>query len=438
MGKIPYNEEAEKTVLGGILLKPSSLDEVLEILEVEDFYRPNHKTLYFAMLGLHREGKPVDLLGITTRLKELEAMQEIGGFEQLVDLSGALERNAVSASNIGYYAKEVKAKSQLRQLIKSCHTAVESAEALRDSAEICAELESELYSIKSNDKRETVYNSDQIAQLVIRAAENRQRGVVGIRTGFPDLDRILVNGIRPTDYVIIAARPSQGKTSLGLRLMLNMARAGSHCAFYSIEMSPEILAERMTGMISGRAFHLVSQASDVVKHAHFLSGLPIDICDPRNELDIILSHIRASVRLRGVEVVFIDYLQTIAIQGVKEIYQRVTLASGELKKLAKELNIPIVCLCQINRESVKNGLARRPTLSDLKGSGDIEQDADMVVAIYNEIDKSELVVLKHRNGPVGASPVSFHRETSDFKPVSSRSSVVPPATYDELSFDGAM
>jgi len=421
---LPQNIEAEQSVLGGILIDNEALHKVLEIIEPNDFYRDNHKKIFLAFLELFENNTPLDIITVTELLQKKGELTNIGGATYLASLVDSVPTTA----NITHYAKIIKEKSILRSLIAKATDIVNMGfEASEDVAEILDKAEEAIFSITQQRIQTSYYSIKEIIKQTFKTIEelsSKRDSVTGIPTGFVDFDR-LTAGLQPSDLIIIAGRPVMGKTSFTLNIAQHAAtRAGVPVGFFSLEMSKEQLALRMlcaearinsqkirSGFLSERDWLRLTDA------AATLSEAPIFI-DDTPALSVL--EIRAKARrLRSehnIGLIIVDYLQLMKGRGKVDTREReISEISRSLKALAKELNIPVVAVSQLNRR-VEERENKRPRLADLRESGAIEQDADLIVFIYRDEvynedtpDKgiAEIIIGKQRSGPTGVVKLAF-------------------------------
>ncbi len=421
---LPQNIEAEQSVLGGILIDNEALPKVLEIIEPNDFYRDNHKKIFLAFLELFENNTPLDIITVTELLQKKGELTNIGGATYLASLVDSVPTTA----NITHYAKIIKEKSILRSLIAKATDIVNLGfEASEDVAEILDKAEEAIFSITQQRIQTSYYSIKEIIKQTFETIEelsSKKDSVTGIPTGFIDFDR-LTAGLQPSDLIIIAGRPVMGKTSFTLNIAQHAAtRAGVPVGFFSLEMSKEQLALRMlcaearinsqkirSGFLSERDWLRLTDA------AATLSEAPIFI-DDTPALSVL--EIRAKARRlkseHNIGLIIVDYLQLMKGKGRVDTREReISEISRSLKALAKELNIPVVAVSQLNRR-VEERENKRPRLADLRESGAIEQDADLIVFIYRDEvynedtpDKgiAEIIIGKQRSGPTGVVKLAF-------------------------------
>jgi replicative DNA helicase len=428
----PQNLEAERSVLGGVLLENQAIHKISEVVHEGDFYRDAHRKLYQAMIELHERGEPVDLVTLTEDISRRGWMEEIGGVVYLASLADEVP----TAANILFYAKIVKEKSVLRQVIEAAtRIARDGYEQPENALDYLDRAEQTILEISRRQQRKGFVPIRDILQETFQSIEDlhkKQGMVTGVPTGFVDFDH-LTSGLQRSDLIILAGRPSMGKTALALNIARNAAvKDGIPVAVFSLEMSKAQLGIRLlcaeaeidgqklrAGFIKKTDWKKLTAAADV------LSRSPIYIDDSPG---VTVREMRGKARQMrmelGVGLVVVDYLQL--MQGsnrVESRVQEISEISRSLKQLAKELEIPVLALSQLNR-GVENRPDKRPILADLRESGAIEQDADVIAFVYREEfyyrdrpecqGKAELIVGKQRNGPVGIVPLIFRKEFTRF------------------------
>jgi len=438
----PHSIEAEESVIGGVLLDNAALDRALETLVPEDFYREAHRKIMRAIVDLNGRNEPVDLVTLTDTLKGRNELQEVGGAALLAELA----ERVPTAANVGYYSRIIKEKAILRQLIQTAtDIALQSYEPQADVERFLDEAEHRMYEIAERKTRPSFFRLRDIVVESMKAVEQlyeRRELVTGVPTGFVDLDRKTA-GLQPSDLIIVAGRPSMGKTAFALNLAQYAAlEAHMGAAVFSLEMSKEQLVLRMlcseakvdqskvrAGFAAERDYPKLAIA------AERLSDAPIYI-DDTPALSIL--ELRAKARRlkrdrdANLGLIIVDYLQLMRGPSVDSREQEISAISRSLKALAKELNIPIVALSQLNRQVEQRG-DKRPVMADLRESGAIEQDADVIMFLYrpyvydpknNDEREAEVIIGKQRNGPVGTVPLTFFSEYTRFE----------SQTRDEVSF----
>lgn len=428
---MPHSIEAEQSVIGSMLLDREAVVTASEILHGDDFYSKQYGIIFDAMVELHTEGKPIDLITLQEKLREKDVPPEISSLEFMKDLLMVVPTSA----NIKQYVQIVSEKATLRRLIRlneeiagNCYAGNESLEMILD------DTEKRIFEICQNRNtsdfvpiREVVANTMHKIELA-----SRNRGsVTGIATGFIDLD-YRTAGMQPSDLVLIAARPSMGKTAFVLNIAQHVAfKLNKAVAIFSLEMSKEQLVNRMlsleskvsgqnirTGQLSDTEWEKLAETAGIIGQ----SNLMID-----DTPGITIAELRSKCRKfkleRGLDIIIIDYLQLMSGGGRSESRQQeISEISRSLKAIARELNVPVLALSQLSR-AVEQRPDHRPMLSDLRESGAIEQDADVVMFIYRddyynkETDKpgvAEIIIAKQRNGPIGTVELAWLADYTKF------------------------
>ena len=428
----PQNIEAEQSILGGVLIENDALNTVVEFLEDGDFYREAHQKIFKSMIALSEKNEPLDLITLTNELKKKKELEAIGGASYLA----GLVESVPTAANIAYYAKIVKEKSILRKLISAATEIVtKSYQESKDLEAFLDEAEQAIFRISENQVRPAFYPIKEIVKesfKVIERLYEKKELITGVPSGFKDLDRKTA-GFQNAELIIVAGRPSMGKTALCLNIAQHAAiNSKIPTAIFSLEMSKEQLAIRMlcseARVDSARlrsGFLSESDWPKLTMAAGALSDAPIFIDD---SAAISVLELRAKARRlkadRGLGLVIVDYLQLMrGRSGAERREQEISEISRSLKALAKELNIPVIAISQLSRKA-EDRPGRRPQLSDLRESGAIEQDADVIIFIYrdevynpdsDQRGKAEVIIGKQRNGPTGKTDLSFISEFTTFK-----------------------
>ncbi len=425
----PHSEEAEEAVLAGILTRPKALSNITDILSPEDFYHPAHAAIYSAFLSLEQQGKAIDLVLTAQELRDKNLLEQAGGAAYL----GGLTQAVVSGANAEYYAAIVRDKAVQRNLIEACsHIIGNCYDAGNDVSMLLDESEQAVFAISQRmGKRDFSSTRDLIDTVFERLAKMSQSptDVTGVTTGFQKLDR-LTAGLQPSDLIIIAARPSMGKTAFAISLAVNAAlNQGTPIAVFSLEMSREQLMQRMLAVrakvdmsklrqparLKDEDWNNLYQAAEVLREA------PIFIDDtPALSTLELRSRARRLKAEHNLGLIVIDYLQLMRSSRRTDSRElEISDISRSLKGLAKELNIPVVALAQLNRK-VEERQDKTPQLSDLRESGAIEQDADVIMFIYREdVYKfpnaserplqgiAKIIIGKQRNGPQGTAELMY-------------------------------
>ena len=433
----PQNLEAEQSVLGALMLDENAIINVGDILLPEDFYKPAHAKIYDAILKLYEKREPIDILGVTAKLTNENLLKEIGGNSYLTELVASVPTSA----HVEHYAKIVKEKRILRDLIRASAEITENAvEATEDIETILDTVQQKVFSISQRSfHQKFIKLKDELQNAYERIEKIHQEGgrIRGVSTGFHEIDNQL-SGLQKSDLIVLGARPSLGKTSLAL----DIARYASlnekePVVIFSLEMSMEQIIDRLIGaeakipvweLRTGRLkndedFESIQQALDKLSEAKlFIDDAPSPT----------ILQMRAMARRlqaeHGLSLIIVDYLQLIQPRANSEnIVQQVTELSRGLKGMARELNVPVLALSQLSREVDKRD-NKRPRLSDLRESGAIEQDADVVMFLYRkekdrlnpnseENNITEVNIAKHRNGPTGTIKLHFDQEKTSFQSI---------------------
>ncbi|OZU89446.1 replicative DNA helicase [Virgibacillus indicus] len=442
----PHNIEAEQSVIGAIFLEPEAFSTASELITAEDFYRASHQRIFAAMMKLADKGEPIDVVTVTSYLHDLKQLEEAGGVSYLSELAESVP----TAANIEYYSKIVDEKSLLRRLIRSATDIVTSGFEREDEVEdVLNEAEKSILEV-SGRKNSGAFKA--IKDVLIDVYDNIEQlhhqdaDVTGVPAGFRDLDRI-TSGFQRNDLIIIAARPSVGKTAFALNVAQNVAvNTDENVAIFSLEMGADQLVQRMLcaeGNIDAQRLRNGQlQADDWSKLTMAMGSLSnagIFIDDsPGIRVSEIRSKCRRLKQEHGLGMILIDYLQLIqgSVNSRENRQQEVSEISRSLKGLARELEVPLIALSQLSR-GVESRQDKRPMMSDLRESGSIEQDADIVGFLYRddyydqESEKQniiEIIISKQRNGPVGTVELAFVKEYNKFVDLDHRyqESDIPP------------
>jgi replicative DNA helicase len=433
---LPHNLEAERSVLGAVLLHNDAFNLAAEVIDSSDFYRDAHRRIFDKMIKLSERGDAIDLVTLKEELSRSSELDEVGGPAYITALVDGVPRS----TNVEHYARIIKEKATLRNLIFSANKILATAYAAEEEADlILDQAEHAIFAIADDKVRDGFVSLRELAQNSLDTIEklhSRKELITGVPTGFTDLDEI-TSGLQPSDLIIVAARPSMGKTSLALNMAQHVGtKTDMTVGVFSLEMSKEQLFIRMLtgearidahrlrgGFLGERDWGRLSQAIGTLSESKiFIDDTPsIGVLEMRAKC-------RRLAAEHGLHMVLVDYVQLMQGRGR---FENRTLELGSisrsLKGLAKELNVPIVLLSQLSR-APESRSDHRPQLSDLRESGALEQDADVVVFIYREdmyIDKSqpptdsqgiaELIVAKQRNGPTGIVKLAFIREYTRFE-----------------------
>ena len=434
----PQNIDAEQSVLGGVLVENEAFNKILEYITQEDFYREAHRKIFLGMVELFNKNEPVDLITLTEVLKKRNHLEDVGGAAYLASLVD----NITTASNISYYAKIVREKSVIRKLITTATEIVTSGyEDSKDVEDLLDEAEKSIFEITGRQIKPSFLDLKSVLKESMKTIERlyeRKEFVTGVPTGFGEFDR-LTAGLQPADLIVVAGRPSMGKTAFCLNIAQYAAiEANIPVAIFSLEMSKEQIALRMIcseGRVDAhrlrRGFLDKEDWKKLITAIDVLSQAPIFIDDTPA---LTALEMRAKARRLKAEhnlgLLIVDYLQLMRGRGSSDNReQEISDISRSLKALAKELNLPIVALSQLNRR-VEDRPNKRPQLADLRESGAIEQDADVIAFIYreelyNRSDEdvkgiAEILVGKQRNGPTGDIKLTFVDKYTRFENFSPR------------------
>jgi replicative DNA helicase len=425
----PQNLEAEGSVLGSMMLSSEAIAEVVEVLRPEDFYRGANGRIYETLRGLYARGDPVDQISAVEALKRQGTLEDVGGPLYIRDLADQVPTPA----SAGHYARIVSQAALLRRLIDAAADIMESAySSPEDPESVADEAEQRIYEVARKEEHDQVaVLRDLVDQAMdeLEKIERRESAYTGLPTGFRDLDT-LTSGLQPGNLVVIAARPGIGKSSFATNLARNVAVGGSPVALFSLEMSRWEIGMRLlcgeagvpwdkirNKRVSAQDWQRVAQAAEQLHEA------PLSIVDSGNVniVDIRAKARRLRTRRPSLSLLIVDYLQLMTHhRRVDNRQQEVAEISRSLKLLAKELEIPIIAISQLNRDPERRP-DKRPQLSDLRESGSIEQDSDVVMFIHRDDSDPEkkrsadLIIAKHRNGPTGVVPLTFMPELTMFK-----------------------
>jgi replicative DNA helicase len=429
----PHSDDAEMALLGSIMISPESIHEVSDIIRPETFYAEKHKIVYETMNELHARANPIDLISVTQRLKEKEQLERIGGVNYITELVNSVP----TSTNILHYAELVFKKAMLRKLIASGEY-IESIgyEEDRELDDVLDDASKKIFeATNTSGSQKYVHLADELGKAWDRIDKlHKEKGVLrGVPTGFKDLDKKL-SGLQNSDLIILAARPSVGKTSLALDIARNAAiRHNIGTAIFSLEMSSAQLVDRMLSAearvdawkLRTGGLRLEEEFAKIRDTLDPLSKAPIYIDDQAANNILRMRSVARRIKMeKGLGLIIVDYLQLMAPTSTKNsdnMVQQVTEISRSLKQLAKELEVPVLALSQLSRAVEARG--GKPRLSDLRDSGSIEQDADVVMFIHRE-DKgkdesertniAEILIEKHRNGPTGTVKLYFDGDKSTF------------------------
>jgi replicative DNA helicase len=427
----PQDLEAERSVLGAMMLSPDAMADVVEILDPGDFYRSAHGTIYSALRDLFAHGEPIDTLTARDALRRNGALEQVGGALYLADL---VEQVPTPAGAV-HYARIVSDAALRRRIIGAAADIMDIAYRGADDADTIADgAEQRIYDVaRREDTEETAIIGDLVNQAMIdlESIQNRESAYTGIPTGFTDLDT-LTSGLQAGNLVVIAARPGVGKSSLAMNIARNVSVAGEPVAVFSLEMSRTEIGMRLLCAEAHVPWDRIRNKrvgpedwTRVVQAGETLHDAPLHIVDAGN---VNIVDIRAKARRmrssrQGLAMIIVDYLQLMTSPGARRPdnrQQEVAEISRSLKLLAKELSIPVVALSQLNRNPEARA-DKRPQLSDLRESGAIEQDSDVVMFIHrDDADQerkreAEIIIAKHRNGPTGKITLNFEPSLTQFR-----------------------
>ncbi|MBQ3854271.1 MAG: replicative DNA helicase [Anaerovibrio sp.] len=433
----PQNIDAEQAVLGAMLIKKEAIAEVSQLLRPEDFYRDAHKIIYEAMLALFNRNEPADIVTVTNYLDKENKLDKVGG----ITFVTALANIVPTAANVNFHANIVREKADLRHLINTATDIAGMAyEATDDVSDVIDKSEKMIMEVAN---RQNVSAFTPMQEIVMETFDKintlyeSKGGLTGISCGFKDLDA-LTSGLQASDLILVAARPSMGKTAFTLNIAANVAlKEKKTVAFFSLEMSKQQLVQRMLcsegGIDSQKLKNADLSTEDwekLVRTADKVSAAPLYIDDTAG---ITVNELRSKARRlkaeHGLDLIIIDYLQLMQGRskgGSDNRQQEISEISRSLKAVARELNVPVIALSQLSR-SVESRQIKRPMLSDLRESGSLEQDADIVMFLYREDyydpetankNITEVIVAKHRNGPVDTVKMFFKKEFTRFNDLS--------------------
>lgn len=439
----PHSLEAEMALLGSIMLRPDAIYEIIDIVNPQSFYFEKHRMIFETMLELFGKHQPIDILSLSSRLKEKDQLERLGGKAFLTELSNTVP----SSANIKHYAEIVMKKFMMRQLIEASeHLSHLGFNEAGELEEILDQAEKKVFDITQHFAGSAKFKD--LTPLLTEAFERFEKlssadhELRGVRTGFKSLDDIL-GGFQNSDLIILAARPSVGKTALALDIARRTASEHqTPVGIFSLEMSADQLVDRIVAAQSRTDASVIRKGiktqsgtwrEDVFKNIRDalddLSRTPIFIDDqPGNTIMKMRSAARKLKIEKGLKLLVVDYLQLMAPSTARtndSMVQQVTEISRSLKHLARELNIPVIALSQLSRNIEQRG--GKPKLSDLRDSGSIEQDADLVMFIHQtdedikdenghmkEVQRKELIIAKHRNGPLGSALLDYHTRFNTF------------------------
>ncbi len=432
----PQANESERAVLGAVMIRPEAMYEILDIIRPESFYAERHRKIYDTMLELHTQGKPIDILSLSNRLKERGMLEQVGGKSYLAELT----EQVPSSANVKHYAEIVQKKAMMRGLIRAAEDISQLGyDEIRNIDEIMDVAEKKIFDVTNIP---SLHSYTAIKDNLTETWERIEKlsgsddSLRGVPTGFASLDNKL-SGLQPSDLIILAARPSQGKTSLALDIARRAAvDHGVSVGIFSLEMSTQQLIDRMlaaqsqvdswklrTGKkMDSDDFNRIRDALDTLAKA------PIFIDDEAGKSILAMRAVARRLKSeKNLGLIIVDYLQLASPASSKNsdnMVQQVTELSRGMKAMAREMNVPVLCLSQLSRAVESRG--GRPRLSDLRDSGSIEQDADVVMFIHNDSkykeahernNITEILIEKHRNGPTGMVELFFDSDKTSFREI---------------------
>lgn len=432
----PQDVDMEKALLGSLMLNQNAMYEVADVVGIDSFYAGKHRTVFDAMLSLHSKGEPIDVVTVSTKLKERKILKDVGGASYLTDLVNA----AASPGSARHYAQTVQSKFVLRSLIDAAAKINDLGfEEDRDIEHVLDEAQASIFAVSQAPMLRTFTSIKEELAEAWERLENLQKneGITrGVPTGFKSLDNLL-SGFQKADLIILAARPSMGKTALALDIARHVAvESNIAVGMFSLEMSSQQLVDRMLSAQAGvNSWRLrTGKIKDDDEYERLQNGMaqlseaPIYIDDKSSSSVLGMRSVARRLKMeKNLGLIVIDYLQLITPTNGRandNMVQQVTEISRSLKSMARELDVPVLALSQLSRAVEQR--RGRPRLSDLRDSGSIEQDADVVMFIHREDKMSEsserngmaeILVEKHRNGPVGKVDLFFDEEMTTFKSV---------------------
>jgi len=429
----PHNAEAEQAILGGVLLDPDALGNVIEIIEPKDFYHEAHQIIYQQILSIFDRGEPIDIITLTESLQTRQLLERCGGAQYITGLTDLV----VTSANIAHYAKIVKEKATLRKLAQVSSDIFSRCFDLDTEVDVFLdEVEKQIFDIAENKVHPDYYPIREVVKESFEQIERMtqdKKFVTGVPTGFDELDRKTA-GFHPSDLIIVAGRPGMGKTAFALNVAQHCAsQHGIGVGIFSLEMSKNQLVTRMLcseaqvdSQRLRRGYIELPEMQRLIQAAGKLAEAPILIDESATTALEIRATARRMMAESNIGMIIVDYLQLMRGRaGAERREQEISEISRTLKILAKELNIPIVAISQLNRR-VEDRRDRRPELADLRESGAIEQDADLILFIYRDEvynrDETnpnrgiaEVNVGKHRNGPTGIVKLAFQSQYTTFR-----------------------
>jgi replicative DNA helicase len=428
----PHSIEAEMCLLGSMMLDKESIGNAVQIVERDAFFQPDHQIIFDVLVKLFEQNRPISAMAVREELLKRQRLEEIGGTAYL----GAILGTVADASQGAHFAGVVREKYMLRQLIAASNDILRAAYGPHERADLVLEnAEKRIFRIAENKVGQSMVRMEDVLNEVFAAIENKDRR--GLETGFFDLDEML-NGLQKGEMIIVAARPSMGKTALAMNIVEYIAAdTQKPCAVFSLEMSKQQLAQRMLcsrGAIDAHKLRRgMLQAQEYQKLASVVGELakaPIWVDDSASLTPLELRAKARRLKMQhDIQCVMIDYMQLMDNPGPENRQQQITEISRAIKSVARELNVPVIALSQLNRMSEGRD-GHRPRMSDLRESGSIEQDADVVMLLHREDyykmsepdyqpdNIAELIIAKQRNGPTGTVKLTFMNRTTRFENMS--------------------
>lgn len=412
----PHNLDAEKSVLGAILLENLSLGAVIEIIGAEDFYKDAHRKIFSAIISISDRSEPVDLITLGNFLRDQKRLDQVGGMAYLSELVDGI----ASAANVVYYAKIIKEKAVTRSIIGAASKMLDAAySSEKNTGDAINEAQQVILSLSMSGGKRCIQSAREIVKRTFAMIEQRSKSgeaLPGLSTGLRKLDEVTL-GLQDGELIIIAARPGMGKTALAIGIAHHVAQEGTPVFFFSAEMPSETLMIRMFSGATGIDSHQLRRGSlfgsswaSLARAAESIGSIPLFIDDGS---DLTPTELRTTARRlkseHGIGLLIVDYMQLMKANGRYETREReVAEISRILKGIARELNIPVIGLSQLNRK-IEDRPNKTPQLSDLRESGAIEQDADVIAFIHRDEAQgtAEINIAKHRNGPTGQITVRF-------------------------------
>lgn len=429
----PHDIEAEKSVLGALLIDQDAIVKVIEFLRPEHFYKKNHSEVFEAIVNLYEKREPADLITIPDELKRMKKLDAVGGVSYLTELVNSVP----TASNVEHYAKIIQEASVKRSVLSVASNIGDLVFDEPDSSKLLDKAEHLIYSVSQQNVRDDFVPISRTLEVTFERLDelSKTKGALrGVPTGLKTLDKLL-SGLQKEDLIILAARPSVGKSSLAINICQHAAvEHGRGVAFFSLEMGKESIVDRMiasqgdienwritTGNLEPEDFEKYGIAAGQLAEA----PMYIDDTPGQSVLEMRTKARRLALE-KDIDLVVVDYLQLVKGRRQESRVQEVSDISQSLKNLARELKVPVLALSQLSRAVEQRGGEKRPQLSDLRDSGSIEQDADVVLFLYRPDDddreNAKLLISKHRNGPTGEVDLYFKSNRTTFYEVSPESS----------------